>query len=240
MDNLCPSDVLSKGITGMCDPIRSATHGENHLVLIVDMMFKQRISKITGARYGFQACTTKDVVVTEEEAARLQKAADNQLARQSLFDDELVNKFTNCMMWDGKKTVARGIMKSAFERIKEIQIAKKQSSSEPENIVINPLVIFYQAIENSKPIIGCQTMKKGGKNYSVPTPLTESRRRFMAMKWLITAARDQSGPRDARMHNKLAKELIDAYNNEGTVIKRKVDLHKVAEANRAFAHFRWW
>lgn len=180
------------------------------------------------------------MIVTEEEAARLQKATDSQLVRQSAFHDELVNKFTNCMMWDGKKSVAREIMRSAFERIKEIQLEKKHKSSEPEKVETNPLTIFYTAVENSKPIIGCQTMKKGGKNYSVPTPLPDSRRRFLAIKWLITAARDQSGPRDARMYNKLAKELLDAYNNEGAVIKKKTELHKVAEANRAFAHFRWW
>jgi len=182
----------------------------------------------------------KVTIVTEEEAASIRRAADSQTNRFSAFDDPLVSKFINCMMWDGKKDISRNIMKSAFKRVNEMQIAKRDKSEEPESIEVNPLTIFYTAIENSKPAIGCQTVKKGGKNYSVPTPLPDSRRRFLAMKWMITAARDQSGPKDAKMYNKLAKEIIDAYNNEGTVIRKKIELHKVAEANRAFAHFRWW
>lgn len=182
----------------------------------------------------------KVIIVDEEEAARLKKATDSQLVRQSAFDDELINKFVNCMMWDGKKSVSRNIMQSALEKIKQIQIEKKLNSSDEEYVETDPVKIFYTAVENAKPIIGCQTLKKGGKNYSVPTPLPETRRRFMAIKWLLTASRDQRGPKDARMHNKLAKELLDAYRNEGSVIKRKIDLHKLAESNRAFAHFRWW
>eukprot|EP00795_Rhopilema_esculentum_P009526 gene9526-17270_t len=243
----------------------------------------------------------KVVIVTEEEAAKLKKPANSHFVNLSEFDDDLVSKFVNCMMWDGKKALANNIMKSAFERVKEIQISKAQKSSDPETIELDPLKIFKTAVENSKPVIGCTTMKKGGKNYSssspstlktvcmpkytcntrtpftrarvgslfdivntqvmsmsdpkhaepknhkepdkytqVPTPLPESRRRFLAMKWIITAAREQNGPRDAKMHNKLAKEFIDAYYNEGTVIKKKTELHKVAEANRAFAHYRWW
>eukprot|EP00112_Aurelia_sp_Birch-Aquarium-sp1_P016094 Seg3616.3 transcript_id=Seg3616.3/GoldUCD/mRNA.D3Y31 product="28S ribosomal protein S7 mitochondrial" pseudo=true protein_id=Seg3616.3/GoldUCD/D3Y31 len=182
----------------------------------------------------------KVLIVTEEEAAKLKRATDSQLVKQSQFDDELVNKFVNCMMWDGKKALARNIMKSTFEKIKEIQLAKREKSTDPDSIEVDAFKIFHKAIENSKPYIGCQTMKKGGKNYMVPTPLPDSRRRFLAIKWMITAAREQNGPKDAKMYNKLAKELLDAYNEEGTVIRKKNELHKVAEANRAFAHFRWW
>ncbi|CAH3156655.1 unnamed protein product [Porites lobata] len=92
-----------------------------------------------------------------------------------------------------------------------------------------------------KPIVGVRGMNRGGKVYQVPIPLPPQRRRFLAIKWLITAAREQQKTNEnARMYKKLAKELLNAYNNEGTVIKKKRELHRRAEDNRAYAHYRWW
>ncbi|EDO32653.1 predicted protein [Nematostella vectensis] len=144
------------------------------------------------------------------------------------------------MMWDGKKSLSQNIFTQAMQEIKKQQLEKQRSSSEPESITTDPTEIFHQAIENVKPVVGCIPLRKAGKVFQVPSPLNPIRRRFFAIKWIIDAARDQSGPKNARMHKKLAKELLDAYNNEGTAIRKKQDLHKRAEANRAFAHYRWW
>lgn len=184
--------------------------------------------------------TTLDIL-DKDEKFDIPKAADSHITT-SVFDNEVVNKFVNCMMWDGKKSLSQKIFKMAMEEIKKEQLQKQRQSSQPHLIETDPLQIFLAAVENSKPVIGVRGTKKGGKVYQVPTPLTPQRRRFLAMKWLITAAREQqkNKNKNARMYKKLAKELIDAFNNEGTVIKKKQDLHKRAEDNRAYAHFRWW
>ncbi|XP_074638792.1 small ribosomal subunit protein uS7-like [Acropora palmata] len=175
-----------------------------------------------------------------DEKLEIPKAADSHLT-PSIFDDELVNKFVNCMMWDGKKSVSQTILKMALEDIKAEQLKKRRMSSDPESILADPLKIFTEAVENCKPVVGVIAMRRGGRVFQVPTPLPPNRRRFLAIKWLITAAREQQKTnKNARMYKKLAKELLDAYNNEGTVIKKKIELHKRAEDNRAFAHYRWW
>lgn len=175
----------------------------------------------------------------KDEELELPKAADSHLT-PSVFDNELVNKFVNCMMWDGKKSVSQTIFKRTLEDIKTEQLKKQRESSTPDSVQTDPLQIFLEAVENCKPVVGVISMTRGGRVFQVPTPLKPNRRRFLAIKWLITAAREEKSNRNARMYKKLAKELLDAYNNEGTVIKKKRELHKRAEDNRAFAHFRWW
>lgn len=173
-----------------------------------------------------------------DEKVETPQAADSHMT-SSMFDNEVVNKFVNCMMWDGKKSLSQKIFKLAMEEIKKEQLKKQRQSSQPDLVETDPLQIFLDAIENSKPIIGVRAMKKGGNMYQVPTPINQRRRRFLAIKWLITAAREQQKG-NARMYKKLAKELLDAYNNEGTVMNKKHELHKRAEDNRAYAHYRWW
>ncbi|XP_078347925.1 small ribosomal subunit protein uS7-like isoform X2 [Oculina patagonica] len=177
----------------------------------------------------------------KDEKFEIPRAADGHIT-SSVFDNEVVNKFVNCMMWDGKKSLSQKIFKMAMEEVKKEQLRKQRESSKPELIETDPLQIFLAAVENSKPVIGVTGMKRGGKVYQVPMPLTPQRRRFLAMKWLITAARDQQKKinKNARMYKKLSKELMDAYNNQGTVIRKKQELHKRAEDNRAYAHYRWW
>uniref|UniRef100_UPI00398E3DD0 small ribosomal subunit protein uS7m n=1 Tax=Pristiophorus japonicus TaxID=55135 RepID=UPI00398E3DD0 len=145
------------------------------------------------------------------------------------------------MMQGGQKLLSRSIMDKTFESIKRKQIERyhKAPDSEKDVIECNPHKIFHQALENCQPVIGLTSVQRGGKSYQVPTPLKDSRRRFLAMKWLITECRENRHRR-THMEEKLSQELLAAFSNEGSVVKRKHDLHKMAEANRAFAHYRWW
>ncbi|KAK3700882.1 hypothetical protein QZH41_012695 [Actinostola sp. cb2023] len=120
------------------------------------------------------------------------------------------------------------------------ELSKKKNSKEPESVEVDPTAIFHQAVENVKPVVGCIPLRKAGRVYQVPSPLQPTRRQFFAIKWIVDAARKPTASKNARMHEKLAKELLDAYNNEGAAIRKKQDLHKTADANRAFAHYRWW
>ncbi|XP_062362421.1 small ribosomal subunit protein uS7m isoform X2 [Cinclus cinclus] len=185
--------------------------------------------------------------LTEEEreqrelkAVRPIKAAPPTLS-SSVFSDPIISKFTNMMMKSGNKVLARSLMSQTLENIKRKQLEKyhKAPENEKETIECNPYVIFHQALKNCQPIIGLSNITKGGKTYQVPVPLTDNRKRFLAMKWLITECRENKHRR-TMMPEKLSQELLLAFNNEGPVIKRKHVLHKMAESNRAYAHFRWW
>ncbi|KAK6479666.1 28S ribosomal protein S7 [Huso huso] len=184
--------------------------------------------------------TDEQKAAQELKAVRPIKATPSGLT-SSVFSDPTVSKFVNMMMEDGDKVLARSIITQTFESMKRKQVEKyhKAPATEKEGIECNPYTIFHQALENCKPIIGLISIQKGGKYYQVPTPLTDSRRRFLAMKWLITECRDNKHRR-THMYEKLSQELLAAFMNEGNVIKRKHDMHKMAEANRAFAHYRWW
>ncbi|KAJ9578712.1 hypothetical protein L9F63_005074 [Diploptera punctata] len=158
----------------------------------------------------------------------------------SVFHDELVRKFVNLVMRKGKKVLAREMVEKAFENVKRIQLEKYNSTTETEKkeaIVTDPLKIFHDAIANCKPVLQLTPIKRGGATYQVPVPITENRSRFLAMKWIILAAKDK----ERRIHfpEKLAWELVDASKNQGRVVKQKQDLHRQCEANRAYAHYRW-
>ncbi|KAL5516466.1 hypothetical protein EMCRGX_G001803 [Ephydatia muelleri] len=151
----------------------------------------------------------------------------------SVLHDRVAHKFVNCMMWDGKKSLSQHIFKEALEIVKRSQLAKGKKR---EDAVLDAMEIFHKAVDNAKPIMGTTGVRRGGKLYHVPVALRPERQEFLAVKWLITAAREKPGH---GMAKKLAAELLDAFNHQGAVIKRKQDLHRLAEANRAFAHFRW-
>ncbi|XP_069691170.1 small ribosomal subunit protein uS7m [Periplaneta americana] len=158
----------------------------------------------------------------------------------SVFHDELVKKFINMVMRDGRKMLARELVEKAFEKIKRIQLERYHSieAADKKNTVeTNPLKIFHDAIINSKPVLQLTPIKRGGVTYQVPVPIADSRSRFLAMKWLILAAKEKD--RTMRFYEKLAWELIDAAGNQGKVVKKKQDLHRQCEANRAYAHYRW-
>ena len=125
-------------------------------------------------------------------------------------------------------------------KVKQIQLAKYNKATtdaERAEIELNPITIFHKALENCKPILQLTPIKRGGSTYQVPIPLTENRARFLAMKWMILECREKE--RKIHFPERLAVELIDAYNNTGKVVKRKQDLHKQCENNRAYAHYRW-
>lgn len=135
----------------------------------------------------------------------------------------LVAKLINKVMWDGKKTTAQKIVYGAFDIIREK--TKK-----------DPLEVFRQAVENVKPVLEVRPRRVGGATYQVPIEVQEPRRTSLALRWIVEAARARKG---RPMKEKLAEEIIAAYNNTGTAIKKKEDTHRMAEANRAFAHYRW-
>jgi len=139
------------------------------------------------------------------------------------FHDRLVAKFINKVMLRGKKSVAESIVYGAFDVIKERAKAE-------------PLDLFKNALENVKPVLETKTRRVGGSNYQIPVEVRSDRRVSLGMRWLINFARKRA---EKSMKEKLAAELIDAANNRGASVKKKEEVHKMAEANKAFAHYRW-
>ncbi len=154
---------------------------------------------------------------------RRRRAEKRQIPPDPVFGDVLVAKLINRVMWDGKKTIAQKIVYGAFDIIREK--TKK-----------DPLEVFRQAVENVKPVLEVRPRRVGGATYQVPIEVQEPRRTSLALRWIVEAARARKG---RPMKEKLAEEIIAAYNNTGTAIKKKEDTHRMAEANRAFAHYRW-
>lgn len=157
----------------------------------------------------------------------------------SEFHDELIRKFINYLTRKGNKRLARKIVEDTFENIKIAQLDRYYNTA-PEHrdkVMVDPKVIFHTAVENCKPVLELQKISRGGINYQVPVPLNSARARFFSMNWLIRTAQDK-GNTD-KMCDVLAKEIMDAAQNKGRVIKKKHDLHKQCDANRAYAHYRW-
>ena len=144
-------------------------------------------------------------------------------APDPVFNSTLVSKFINCMMWDGKKSVSERIFYEAMERI-------RSSTGE------DPLPVFKKAVENAKPAVEVKSRRVGGANYQVPIEVRPNRRQSLALRWLIGNARNRS---ENRMADRLGNELLETAQGRGTTIKKKDDVHRMAEANKAFAHFRW-
>ncbi|XP_044758942.1 28S ribosomal protein S7, mitochondrial [Coccinella septempunctata] len=158
----------------------------------------------------------------------------------SATHDAEVNLMINYLMKDGKKVLARSLMDKCFEHIKKIQLAKYNRCETEEGksaIELNPKVIFHEAVENCKPIMCLTPIKRGGVRYQVPVPISAKRAQFFSMKWLIAASKEKEST--VRFSYQMALELIDAANNTGKVIRKKQDLHRQCEANRAYAHYRW-
>jgi small subunit ribosomal protein S7 len=140
------------------------------------------------------------------------------------YQSETLARFTNTVMWDGKKNAARAIVYGALEEIKKRDPAA------------DPIAIFDMAIQNVAPTVEVRSRRVGGANYQVPREVRPERRRALAFRWIISAARSGKG---RPMAIKLADELIAASKNEGSAFKKKEEVHRMAEANRAFAHFAW-
>jgi small subunit ribosomal protein S7 len=145
------------------------------------------------------------------------------VAADAVYSTPLVTKFINCLMWGGKKSVAEGIFYDALEKIK----GKGEE---------DPLRVFKKAVENVKPQMEVKTRRVGGANYQIPIEVTQDRRASLSIRWLIGYARARG---EKGMVERLAGEILDAANGRGAAVKKKEDTHRMAEANRAFAHYRW-
>ena len=139
-----------------------------------------------------------------------------------LYKSVRLSKFVNALMWDGEKNVARKVVHDALAEIKERGL--------------EPLETFEEAIRNVGPLMEIRSRRVGGANYQVPREVRPERRQALAFRWILDAARARKG---SAMSKRLAEELINAAKNEGSAIKKKEDTHRMAEANRAFAHFAW-
>jgi len=154
---------------------------------------------------------------------RRRVAEKREILPDPKYNSKLVSKFINIMMEDGKKSTSERTCYGAFEIIKE------KSGNDP-------LKVFKTAIENVKPVLEVKPRRVGGATYQVPVEIRQSRRMALAFRWIITYSR---GRNEKTMRERLAGELMDAFNNTGTSIKKKEDTHRMAEANKAFAHYRW-
>jgi small subunit ribosomal protein S7 len=155
---------------------------------------------------------------------RKKKTIDRGILPDPKYNRVVVSKFVNRMMWQGKRSVGLRIVHDALGILQT-----KASDKEP-------LEVFLKALDNVKPVIEVKSRRVGGATYQVPVEIRESRREALSMRWIINAARSRSSK---GMDDRLAAELLDAYNNTGTAFKKKEDTHKMAEANKAFAHYRW-
>ena len=154
---------------------------------------------------------------------RKKRAIRRRVTPDPKFGDELISRFVNSVLQDGTKNIARTIVYSALE-----QIGQKTDK--------NPLDIFKKAVDNASPLIEVRARRVGGATYQVPTEVRLERRTALAIRWLINYAQERS---DKSMSQKLAAELLAASSGEGGAVKKKDDVHRMAEANKAFAHFRW-
>jgi small subunit ribosomal protein S7 len=155
--------------------------------------------------------------------SRRHRAQKREIIPDPKYTDQIVTKFMNAVMRDGKKSVAEGIVYGAFDRIEE----KAKS---------DPLQLFHDALKNVMPSVEVRSRRVGGATYQVPVEVRPERRQALAIRWIISAARKRN---ENTMVERLSGELLDAANNRGTSVKKREDTHKMAEANRAFSHYRW-
>ncbi len=154
---------------------------------------------------------------------RRRRPAKREVLPDPKYGSKLVSKFVNCMLLKGKK----GVSETIFYKAMDIIADKTQK---------DPIEVFVQSLENVKPLVEVKSRRVGGATYQVPVEIRPERRQALGIRWIINYSRGRS---EKTMYQRLAGELLDAYNNTGTTIKKKEDTHKMAEANRAFAHYKW-
>ena len=155
--------------------------------------------------------------------SRKRKAPVRKVYPDPKFRSELVSKFINCIMYDGKRSTAERILYGALDKIKETN-------------KLDPIKTFNDAIGNVKPNVECRSRRVGGATYQVPVEVKSKRAQALAIRWLVDASRKR---KDKHMSDKIFNELFDAYEKKGAAVKKREDVHKMAESNKAFAHFRW-
>jgi len=155
--------------------------------------------------------------------SRRHSAEKREVLPDAKFGDRVLTKFMNNLMLDGKKSVAEGIVYGALGRVEDKM--KKE-----------PIEVFHEALENIKPSVEVRSRRVGGATYQVPVEVRPERREALAIRWLINASRSRN---EHTMEERLAGELMDAVNSRGTAVKKREDTHKMADANKAFSHYRW-
>jgi small subunit ribosomal protein S7 len=155
--------------------------------------------------------------------SRRHSAEKREINPDPKFNDLILSKFMNSIMYEGKKSVAEGIVYGALDRV--------QSKAKAD-----PIKLFHSALENVMPSVEVRSRRVGGATYQVPVDVRSERRQALAIRWIIAAARARN---ENTMEERLSGELMDAANNRGTAVKKREDTHKMAEANRAFSHYRW-
>jgi small subunit ribosomal protein S7 len=155
--------------------------------------------------------------------SRRHKAEKREVVPDPKFGDIVVTKFMNSVMYEGKKSVAERIVYGALEQIE----AKLKT---------DPLAVFRQALDNVAPNVEVRSRRVGGATYQVPVDVRSERRQALAIRWIINASRSRN---DKTMVDRLSAEIADAFNNRGNAVKKREDTHRMAEANRAFSHYRW-
>lgn len=155
--------------------------------------------------------------------ARRREAQKRQIVPDPKYNDILLGRFVNNVLRKGKKSLAERMVYRALD-----QIGEKTKE--------DPIKVFHKAIENTSPLLEVKSRRVGGATYQVPVEVKERRRIALSIRWLITNAKNRSGK---TMADKLTGELLDAYNNQGGAIKKREEVHRMAEANKAFAHYRW-
>ncbi len=155
--------------------------------------------------------------------SRRHAAEKREVLPDAKFGDLVITKFINSLMYDGKKSTAEGIVYGAFD-----QMQKKSGA--------DPIRAFHDALENVRPHLEVRSRRVGGATYQVPVEVRTERAQALAIRWIITAARARS---ESTMVDRLSAELMDASNNRGSAVKKREDTHRMAEANKAFSHYRW-
>jgi small subunit ribosomal protein S7 len=155
--------------------------------------------------------------------SRRRAAVKREVLPDPKFGDPVVTKFMNCLMHEGKKSVAERIVYGAFDRI------ARRSGQEP-------LRVFHEALTNVRPAVEVRSRRVGGATYQVPVEVRSDRSQALAIRWLIASSRARG---ENTMEERLSGELLDAANNRGTAVKRREDTHRMADANKAFSHYRW-
>ncbi len=155
--------------------------------------------------------------------SRRHAAEKREVLPDAKFGDRVLTKFMNNLMIDGKKSVAEKIVYNAFDRVED-------------KLKKSPVEVFHEALDNVKPSVEVRSRRVGGATYQVPVEVRTERREALAIRWLINAARARN---ENTMEERLAGELLDAVNGRGTAVKKREDTHKMADANKAFSHYRW-
>ena len=155
--------------------------------------------------------------------SRRRAAVKREVQPDPKFGDNVVTKFMNCLMHEGKKSVAEHIVYGAFDRI------QRRSGQDP-------IRVFHEALTNVRPAVEVRSRRVGGATYQVPVEVRTTRRQALGIRWIIAAARERN---EKTMTERLSAELLDASNSRGNAVKKREDTHRMAEANRAFSHYRW-